>query len=602
MPTPLVTAPPGPIQLSFRGGAKLLLRFLVLARPLWPRFFRVLIGASGALGLALVAPLITKEYFDSVLPSHDTYLLAMLVGGAFLLAVTSAFVVALRSYLSAVIEGELATAVATMLFNHLQHQRLQFFEGRRIGELAARIAEARAIAPAISRILQASWTNAIYLTVVPIVLVQISGRLAVIAAVAPVINAVANSLIGSLIRRRARGNVEAYNDLAATQIECFSQIRTVKGLAAEASILSRVRALSEYSLSYQLRSTYYTIGLSLGTSVVTAAGAAVFAWYAWHQVLAGELSPGGFLAFSAYLGYFVGPLSQVTSLVADFNQAAVTLHRTFEYLDINAEADPSRSLLGKTYVGRSRGDLVLEDVSFAYDQGPPVLAAVDARFPARSFTVITGESGAGKSTLLRLLARIDLPTRGHIKLDDRSINLWALHEYRSEVGIVWQDPSLFRGTLRDNLTLGAAGAPDDELLVALEDCELGELLAGLPEGLDTSIAEWGATLSGGQRQRLALARALIADTRVLLLDEATSQLDHATEARILTAMRRWALSRTIVLCTHRPAALRLADQVLTLRAGCVEFVPNDHAGQRPLACDASVELRRPREPRVGPRQ
>ena len=190
-------------------------------------------------------------------------------------------------------------------------------------------------------------------------------------------------------------------------------------------------------------------------------------------------------------------------------------------------------------------------------------------FPRGRVTAIVGPSGAGKSSLLRLVLRMEEPDGGQVFIDGSPVTMLPMVDLRRQVSVVWQEFALMQGTIWDNLTLGA----DDPSRAAVDDavrlCRLDSLVAELPHGYETSVAEWGATLSGGQRQRMALARALIRDTPVLLLDEATSNIDMQTETEILRDLFSRLAGKTVIFVTHRVQTAALADQIVVVEAGRV---------------------------------
>jgi ATP-binding cassette subfamily B protein len=218
-------------------------------------------------------------------------------------------------------------------------------------------------------------------------------------------------------------------------------------------------------------------------------------------------------------------------------------------------------------IGRARGEVVFENVGFAYPGGPPILRGVSFRAMPGQTIALVGQTGAGKSTAMALLQRLWDPTEGRITLDGYDLRQISLESLRRNIGVVFQESVLFSRTIRENLLVGRPDATQEEIEEACRQAEAHEFILRQPQGYDTMVGERGANLSGGQRQRLAIARALLKDPPVLILDEATSALDAATEARVQKALRRLMAGRTTFIIAHRLSTVREADEILVFDAG-----------------------------------
>ncbi len=216
---------------------------------------------------------------------------------------------------------------------------------------------------------------------------------------------------------------------------------------------------------------------------------------------------------------------------------------------------------------RLSGDITISDVRFGYAADREVLHDLTLHIAGGSLNAVVGPSGAGKSSLLRLLCRMERPDAGQIWFGDLPITSVSLPDLRRQVAVVWQEFSLMRGTVLENLTYGLDDVPRERVEDAIRVARLAELVADLPNGIDTTVAEWGATLSGGQRQRMAIARALIRDAPILLLDEATSNVDVQTEGEILRDVFSRLKEKTVIYVTHRVATAALADRIYVIDNG-----------------------------------
>ncbi len=566
-----MTAPPvAPIP-SLREAARYFVRLLFLVRPFWrPVLTGILLGFATSL-IGLATPLVTKLLVDEVYPTRDLRLLEVLVLAMFSVALARAFVGAVRSTYTQFASAELNSTTLLFFFNHIQHQPVHFFDQRRVGEIMSRSGDVRASLAGIFRTFETILTSGTYMVLVPPILVIMNWRLALLSLITLPITTLISIASGRITRKLSKETAEAQAEMSATQMEVLSQIRTLKLASAEHAVYSQVAAQAEDVLRLQVRSGGFGVFIGFVNSIIKAIGAAIYTWFAWTFITHGELTLGEFLAFSAYVGYMVGPVSRVGSLMAEFQQSAVSLGRMFEYIDAPPESPPSSVYAPRPVISAPiGGGFELREVSFGYSPDRPALTSVSLRIPARSVTALVGPSGAGKSSLLRLLCRVDDPSSGEISIGGVPLRSVPLVDLRRQMAVVWQEMGVVRGTMWDNLTIGAESVERSAVELAVKICRLDETIAALPEGYETPIAEWGASLSAGQRQRVALARALIRKSPVVLLDEATANIDVATESMILRDLFEATAGQTVVFVTHRIVTAALADHVCLLVDGKVE--------------------------------
>jgi ABC-type multidrug transport system fused ATPase/permease subunit len=291
--------------------------------------------------------------------------------------------------------------------------------------------------------------------------------------------------------------------------------------------------------------------------------AALLIWWAAEPVLDGALTFGALVAFLDYVNRFFIPIRDLSQKVATMQSGLASAERVFSLLDVTEQLP----VIDEPFAPKEvRGAIRFEDVRFAYNPEEPVLRGLDLDVRAGERIALVGVTGAGKSTLLRLLNRTYDADSGRVILDGRDVREWEPHVLRSSVGMVLQDVFLFRGSVRENLTLGDSRLTDAELLAALEAVGADGILARLG-GLDGELRERGSNLSAGERQLIAFARVMAHKPSVLVLDEATSNVDTFSEERIQRAIAVALEGRTALVVAHRLSTIREVDRIAVLHRG-----------------------------------
>ena len=276
------------------------------------------------------------------------------------------------------------------------------------------------------------------------------------------------------------------------------------------------------------------------------------------------MTVGSFVSFTLYLGLLVGPVVQIVSIGSQVTEAFAGLERIRELRDESREdsGDADREPLP-----RLEGRVEFRDVSFSYEEGVPVLHDISFASSPGTATALVGPSGAGKSTMIGLVAAFYRPTSGAVLVDGRDLSRVRLSDYRSQIGVVFQDNFLFDGSVYENIAYSRPDATREDVLRAGAIARCDEFVEKLPDGYDTVVGERGVKLSGGQRQRVAIARAILADPRILILDEATSSLDSESEALIQEGLAELMKGRTTFVIAHRLSTIRRADAILVVEGG-----------------------------------
>jgi len=397
-----------------------------------------------------------------------------------------------------------------------------------------------------------------------VVLIKISPLMTGVAVLVIISFAVVLGKAFKTIRPIFRERGKIYAEVTGRLTESLGGVRVIKGYHAEAreeqvfargvhrlldNVLKSLTAMSLMSLSA-------TVLLGLIGSVVMFVGA--------RQILAGSLTLGGFVTFTAFLAFLSAPIFQIVGIGTQISEALAGLERTREVMRERPEdQDPRR----RTAIGEVRGDLEFDHVDFEYEAGKPVLRDVSFRAASGTVTALVGSSGSGKSTIIGLIAAFHTPNSGMVRVNGVDLSTVRLDSYRTQLGVVLQESFLFDGTIRENVAFARPDAGEEEILRACRIARVDEFAEGFADKYDTIVGERGVKLSGGQRQRVSIARALVADPRILILDEATSSLDSESEALIQEGLSYLMKGRTTFVIAHRLSTIRRADQILVVEAG-----------------------------------
>jgi ABC-type multidrug transport system fused ATPase/permease subunit len=428
----------------------------------------------------------------------------------------------------------------------------------------------------------------VYLLLVPPFLFYLNWKLAVVAIIAIPATVAVVTIAGRRWREAWKEASEAYSDLYAHNVEVLSQIRMVKSLALEHDAYDEANEHMSRATKTHRRSGRIGIAVDAANEGLRSLNLALFTWLGWTFILDGSLTLGSYIAFTTYVGFLYDPLKKLVDQFAKFQQSSVSLWRMFEYLDETPEQDPRTAYSEPGPVSQQLlGRIDLTDVSFAYDD-ERVLKDVSLSVEPEETVAVVGPSGSGKTTLLRLLTALEPPDRGEVRLDGTPIGDLPLQDVRRQVAAVWQELTLFEGTIRSNLTLGLDDVPREELDRVTKLCQIHDLILESEDGYDTSVSEWGSSLSGGQRQRLVLARALLRTAPIFLLDEVTSNLDMSTEAELLPRLFAELDDKTVLFVTHRVESARYADRICVVENG---RIVGDGSHETLMAtCDRYAEL------------
>ncbi len=523
----------------------------------------VLIGINRAAGLVL--PASTKYLIDDVMLKRHAALLVPLVAAVLAATafqgVTSFALTQLLSRSAQRLIAELRRKVQA----HVGRLPVAYYDANKTGALVSRImTDVEGVRNIVGTGLIEFLGGIVTALFALVVLLRIS----------PVLTGMAIAILGGfmlflkrafrtirpIFRERSKINAEVTGRLT----ESLGGVRVVKGYHAEAREAGVFSGGVRRLLDNVMKALTATSLMSLSATVLLGVVGALVMYVGGRQVLAGTLSPGSFVTFTAFMAFLVAPAFQVVGIGTQLTEAVAGLERTREVLHEQPEdEDPARTVCPAEIEGR----VGFDNVSFGYDEGKPVLHGISFEAKPGTVTALVGSSGSGKSTIIGLVAAFYRPDGGAIRIDGVDLGTVRLDSYRTRLGVVLQDTFLFDGTIRENVAFARPDATDAEILDACRIARVDEFAEGFEKQYDTIVGERGVKLSGGQRQRVSIARAILAAPRILILDEATSSLDSESEAAIQKGLAYLMQGRTTFVIAHRLSTIRRADQILVVEAG-----------------------------------
>jgi ABC-type multidrug transport system fused ATPase/permease subunit len=455
----------------------------------------------------------------------------------------------------------------TEIYSHLQRLSLKFHDAWRSTDSSFRVAyDSQAIQTIYNKGFTGVFGSIITLIGTFAVMLRLDWQLALLSlAVIPLLLA-AIYFFAHRIRRESTFIQEQESAVLAQAQEGLSSIRMVHAFGREDWEVHQFYQQAQQSLQANLRLTLTNLNSALIISTLMVFGTAALYYVGTLHVLAGTLTLGSLLVFSAYLLMLYQPLESLTYTTWAMEGATAGARRCFEVLD---RADDVADSPNAIDISATKGAIAFENVNFAYGPGRDVLRDVNLTIAPSQIMALVGGTGAGKSTILSLVPRFYDPTAGRVSLDGRDLREITKKSLRAQIGIVLQDTLLFSTTVRENIAYGRPDATEQEIFEVACRAQADDFIRQLPNGYETPVGERGGHLSVGQRQRIGIARAFLKNAPILLLDEPTSALDPITESAIMETIKELMRGRTTLIVTHRLATIHRVDQIVVLERGRV---------------------------------
>jgi ATP-binding cassette subfamily B protein/subfamily B ATP-binding cassette protein MsbA len=547
-------------------------RVLAYYRPFLGQTILGLLLSLAAIGLSLLRPWPFKIIVDDVLSrnpqarfGNSPDLVPLLCFALVAIQILWGLMNLASNYLFVKVGLQALLKLRTDLYAYLQSLSLKYHDARRSSDSSFRVAyDSQSIQTIYNKGFTNIFGSGITLIGTFCVMIGIDWQLTLLSL------AIVPAIVGAIyffahrIRRDSTSIQERESALLAQAQEGLSSVRMVHAFGREEWEVRQFHLQAQQSLHANLRLTLTNVNSALVISTLMVIGTAAMYYLGTLHVLAGTLTLGSLLVFSAYLLMLYQPLESLTYTAWAMEGATAGARRCFEVLD---RADDVVDAPDAQEISETAGALGFENVSFSYGPQQTVLQDIDLSISPNQIVAIVGGTGAGKSTLLSLVPRFYDPNAGRVTLDGRNLRAITKKSLRAKIAIVLQDTLLFSTTIRENIAYGRPNATEEEIREAARRAQADEFISRLPAGYDSPVGERGGHLSVGQRQRIGIARAFLKDAPILLLDEPTSALDPTTEAAIMETIKELMQGRTTLIVTHRLATIHRVDRIVVLEQG-----------------------------------
>ncbi len=493
---------------------------------------------------------------------HTIGLLTAVLVGLYLMRILFRF---LSNYLAHKAAWYLVGDLRTRTYDKLEHMHLGYFHDKQTGDLMSRIVnDTRDFELLYAHMIPESITNLVTFVGVLVVLLTINWKLALITCAPIPLIFISGIIFSKKVRPFFRISQKKMGELNGKLQDNLSGIHEIQSFGREEYETEQVNERNFEHIRAMLRALKISAVFHPSVEFMSSLGTILVVGFGGYLAYREGLSVADIVAFLLYLGLFYGPVTGLANLLENMQQSMAGAERVLDVLDAPLEI---RTPEGAETLRSVRGEIVFDHVSFAYEDGVPVLKDVSFICKPGEMLALVGPTGVGKTTLTQLISRFYEPSSGFILIDGHDIRGVTMESLRRSISPVLQDTFLFNGTIAENIGYAVPDASMDEIVNAAKAAHIHEDIMAMPDDYQTQVGERGLRLSGGQKQRVAIARAILRESPIIILDEATASVDVETEQQIREAIAGVAGSRTIIAIAHRLSTVRNADQILVIEEG-----------------------------------
>lgn len=544
-------------------------RFLPLLSPFRGIISQLILASLFLNLLGLAMPVITSRVVDKAIPDNDINFLNMLILALIIIIGTRLLMESVRQYLLAYTTTRLDYNMMRILYRHVLHLPMRFYQAFKSGDIIRRFHDTSKIRDMLAEITVTTFLDTMMVGFYFILMFYYNATLASFIAVLLPFYVIMGIIITPYFRRRYTDFYHAAGENDAYMVESINGIASLKSLSAEQSAnwhwnnryIKQIKSMLSLTKAGIIWTTISRLIYYIGFTLVL--------WYGAKEVLNKDLTLGQLMAFNVLLGIVFTPIMNLVAFWNRIQEARIATQRVNDILDSPIEGEETKKSV--RHLDLVNGYIEFQNVTFRYGgkHSKNVLQNINLEILPGQTVGLVGRSGCGKSTFINLILRLFEPNEGRIFIDGYDINTVSLSSLRNQIGVVSQESFLFNGSVRDNISYGNPEASFEEIVSAAQLADAHDFVLDLPLGYDTIIGERGSTLSGGQRQRIAIARALIKNPGILIFDEATSSLDTESEKAIQDNMKTILTGRTSIIIAHRLSTIQNADVIIVLDSGII---------------------------------